>query len=150
MPTIEIDFDVFKQLTLRRTNEDVSNNDVIRELLGIGPGKSVLKDRSGPSLKNRVALPQDWVAKGVSFPDGTDFKANYKGKIHTARVNDGAIYVNGKPYHSPSAAAMAITGSPINGWSFWECRFPGKVHWEPIESLRVKHEKEQEKLRNKI
>ena len=33
MPTIEIDFDVFKALTLRRPSEEVSENDVLRQLL---------------------------------------------------------------------------------------------------------------------
>ena len=130
MHTVEVDFDVYKQLTVRRTTEDVSYNDVIRELLGLGQGKaSATKEAAGPS-------PEDWVAKGVRFPGGTEFRANYKGKVHTARVEGGALAVNGKQYDSPSAAAMAITGSPVNGWRFWECRLPGKSSWQFIESLR--------------
>lgn len=130
MHTIEVDFDVYKQLTVRRTTEDVTYNDVIRELLGLGQTEA-------GSKKAQVELsPADWVAKGVRFPTGTEFRANYKGQICTGRVEGGALTVNGQPYESPSAAAVAITGSAVNGWRFWECRFPGKSSWQLIESLR--------------
>lgn len=130
MHTIEVDFDVFKQLTVRRATEDVSYNDVIRELLGLGQGKaSTAKETTGPS-------PDDWVAKGVRFPVGTEFRATYKGQVRTGRVEGGALAVNGQHYDSPSAAAVAVTGSPVNGWRFWECRLPGKSSWQLIESLR--------------
>jgi len=33
MPFIEIDFDVYKALTARRPSEDVTENDVLRQLL---------------------------------------------------------------------------------------------------------------------
>ena len=130
MHTIEVDFEVFKQLTVRRATEEVSYNDVIRELLDLGQVKAnAAKQSSGPS-------PDDWVAKGVRFPAGTEFRANYKGQIRTGRVESGALTVNGKRYDSPSAAAVAVTGSPVYGWRFWECRLPGKSSWQFIESLR--------------
>ena len=40
MITIEIDFDVYKKLTVRRESEEVSYNDVIRDLLKMSPKKS--------------------------------------------------------------------------------------------------------------
>lgn len=130
MHTIEVDFDVYKQLTVRRTTEDVSYNDVIRELLGLDKGKpNEVKVSASVSL-------EDWVSKGVRFPTGTDFRANYKGKVHCARVEGGALALNGRRYDSPSAAAVSITGSSVNGWRFWECRLPGKSTWEFIERLR--------------
>jgi predicted CopG family antitoxin len=129
MHTIEVDFDVYKQLTIRRATEEVSYNDVIRELLGLKQGKAA-------TPKAVIASSaEDWVAKGVRFPAGTDFRANYKGQIHTARVEVGSLVVNGKRFDSPSAAAVSITGSPVNGWRFWECKLPGKS-WQFIESLR--------------
>jgi hypothetical protein len=125
MHTIEVDFDVFKQLTGRRESEDITYNDVIRELLGLDQRKeSEPKETAG-----------DWVTKGVRFPAGTEFRANYKGQTRTGRVERGALAVNGQHYNSPSAAAVAITGSPVNGWRFWECKLPGKP-WQLIESLR--------------
>lgn len=38
MHTIEVDFEVFKQLTVRRATEEVSCNDVIRERLNLSQG----------------------------------------------------------------------------------------------------------------
>ena len=130
MHTIEVDFDVFKQLTIRRATEDVSYNDVIRELLGLGQDKtSAAREITDSSLG-------DWVTKGVRFPAGTEFRATYKGQVRTARVEGGVLVVNGQHYDSPSAAAVAITGSSVNGWRFWECRLPDKSSWQLIESLR--------------
>lgn len=130
MHTIEVDFDVFKQLTVRRATEEVSYNDVIRELLGLGGiTASDAKERNSPS-------PDDWVAKGVRFPAGTEFRASYKGQVRTGRIEGGALTVSGQRYDSPSAAAVGVTGSPVNGWRFWECRLPGKSSWQLIESLR--------------
>ena len=128
MPAIEVDFDVFKALTLRRPSEEVSENDVLRQLLGL-PAK---KDTApGAALQ-----PGDWVTKGVRFPVGTEFRATYKGQTHLARVEGGALVMNGKRYDTPSAAAMAITESPVNGWMFWQARLPGHAGWRPIKSLR--------------
>jgi predicted CopG family antitoxin len=130
MHTIDVDFEVYKQLTVRRATEQVTYNDVIRELLGIkGQAIAAAKPSNGESA-------EDWVAKGVRFPVGTEFRANYKGKVHTARVEGGALALNGKKYDSPSAAAMSVTDSAVNGWRFWECRIPGKSGWQLVENLR--------------
>lgn len=129
MHAIEVDFDAFKQLTVRRTTEDVSYNDVIRDLLGLDKAMETTKEATNSS-------PSDWVAKGVRFPVNTEFRANYKGQVRAGRVEGGALVLNGQRYNSPSAAAVAITGSPVNGWRFWECRLPGKTTWQLIESLR--------------
>ncbi len=132
MHTIDVDFEVYKQLTVRRATEQVSYNDVIRELLGIkGQPVTNVKATNGESR-------QDWVAKGVRFPAGTEFRASYKGKLHTAKVEGGAMLLDGKKYDSPSPAAMSVTESAVNGWRFWECRLPGKSTWQLLESLRRK------------
>jgi len=130
MHTIDVDFDVYKQLTVRRTTEDVSYNDVVRELLGLEQCKA--DAHKGAS----ISTAEDWVVKGVHFPKGTEFRANYKGQFHTACVEGGALVLAEKRYESPSAAAVSLTGSSVNGWRFWECRLPGKSSWQFIESLR--------------
>lgn len=130
MNTIDVDFDVYKKLTALRQTEAVSYNDVIRELLGLG----IAKVPEGYSTQGSPA--EDWVAKGVRFPAGTEFQAHYQGQSHTGRVEGGALAVNGKKFRSPSAAAVAITGSSVNGWRFWECRLAGEGAWQSIERLR--------------
>ncbi|TAK84824.1 MAG: DUF2924 domain-containing protein [Betaproteobacteria bacterium] len=130
MRTIEVDFDVYKAITLRRTSEEVTENDVLRQLLGLPARKAATHE---PAL----AAAGDWVTKGVRFPAGTEFRAAYKGQTHLARVEGGALLMGGKRFDSPSAAAMAITGNkPVNGWRFWEARFPGQAGWVPIAGLR--------------
>jgi len=130
MKTIEIDFDVYKALTVRRDTEEVSYNDVLRELLGLPQKRVQTVVAKSPSA------PGDWVQKGVRFPNGTEFRATYKGQMHQGKVESGSLVVEGKKFDSPSAAAVAITGNPVNGWIFWECRLPGKDSWQIIKSLR--------------
>ena len=134
MHTIEIDFDVFKALTARRASEAVTYNDVVREVLGLdhAPRVSTAGDQS------TTLDASDWIAKGVHFPAGTEFRASYKGQTIQGKVSGGALRVNGETYASPSAAAVAITGSPVNGWVFWECRVPGASSWRIIKSMRRK------------
>ena len=129
MYAIDVDFDVYKQLTLRRETESVTYNDVIRELLGLD------RNKERPARQSADAVG-DWVTKGVRFPAGTEFRAAYKGQQVSGRVDGGALFVNGKRFDSPSAAAVSITGGPVNGWRFWECRLPGKSSWRLIETLR--------------
>ena len=129
MRTIEVDFDVFKALTMRRPSESVTENDVLRELLGF--------PRKDPSTEKRGSpAPGDWITKAVRFPVGTEFRANYKGQTHLGRVDAGALVLNGERFDTPSAAAMSITKNAVNGWTFWECRLPGQSSWQNIKALR--------------
>jgi hypothetical protein len=129
VPTIEVDFDVFKALTARRPTEDVTENDVLRRLLR-------LPSQSSPTVKSESPGPDDWVTKGVRFPAGTELRATHKGQTHLARVSSGALVYDGKRFNSPSAAAMSITHNPVNGWTFWECRLPGQGKWTSLKELR--------------
>ena len=129
MRTIEVDFDVYKVLTMRRATEDITENDVLRELLGL--------TRSGKSHPAaNAATPGDWVTKGVRFPVGTEFRANYKGQTYLGRVEGAALVLKGERFDTPSAAAMSITKNPVNGWTFWECRMPGRASWQMLKTLR--------------
>ena len=129
METIEIDFDVYKALTMRRTTASVTYNDVLREVLDLGPASS-----AAPTKEQHTGAA--WVCKGVAFPHGTEFRAQYKGQTHTGKVDNGALVVDGKRYTSPSAAAMSISSSQVNGWTFWEARKPGQGRWVQIRELR--------------
>jgi hypothetical protein len=128
MQSVEVDFEVYKQLTVRRATEHVTYNDVIRDLLGLS-GKQALKQPNPESIS-------DWITKGVRFPAGTEFRAEYKGRQFKAVVEAGALVLNGKRFESPSSAAMSVTESAVNGWVFWECKLPGQSSWKLIKSLR--------------
>ena len=129
MATIEVDFDVFKELTMRRASESVTYNEVIRGLLNLGSDNAAKADVGG-AFKGLVY-------KGVFFPEGTRFRATYRGKTYSGEIkNERWVDGAGNPQSSPSAAAYAITRSGINGWRFWECKRPSDSSWTLIDSLR--------------
>jgi hypothetical protein len=125
MTQIEVDFEVFKELTARRASESVTYNDVLRGLLG-------LKSTSAPPPNANGA----WVYKGVQFLNGTQLRATYKGKTYTAEVKGGSLILNGQRQTSPSAAASRITRNSVNGWDFWEVKRPGDPSWRIMRELR--------------
>lgn len=130
MTTVTVDFEVFKEITRRRTSESVSENDVLREALGL--------DKK-PSLKpvNGRSEPNNAVFKGVAFPEGTQFRATYKGRTYTAEIRNGLwTDPDGLVRNSPSEAAVKITGKPWNGWRFWHCKRPTDSGWILIDTLR--------------
>ena len=127
---IDIDFDVFKEITARRKSSETSPNDVLRELFNLNP------IQSKQTIINPPKHSLSWVVKNVEFPEDTDFRAAYKGKQYFAKVRNGGLLYDGKLYHAPSKAAMAITNSSVNGWVFWECKLPNSSSWKYIDKLR--------------
>ena len=125
MARIDVDFEVFKELTARRASESVTHNDVIRELLGLKNAATTTPEANGV-----------WVCRGVQFPDGTQFRATYKGKTYTAEIRRGSLMLNGQRQTSPSAAAFHITKNNTNGWDFWQIKRPGDPSWLVMKELR--------------
>lgn len=133
MALVEVDFDVFKAITARRDTEQVSENDVLRELLGLPPARRAALDAS---LSESPSVAPAWAYKAVRFPIGTDLRARYQGRYVAASIQSDGIHVNGKVANSPSQAANFVTGNNVNGWTFWEARFPGQTQWRSIQGLR--------------
>ena len=79
MAMIEVDFDVFKELTQRRRDETVTYNDVIRTLL-----KWPVR---GAPAAGTFSQPRGWRCKGVLFPNGTELRLRYKGVVTFAKVD---------------------------------------------------------------
>lgn len=129
MQTIEIDFDVFKQLTVLRESEVDTYNNVLRRLLKLGAPT--------PAATAAAGAEDAWVTKGARFPAGTEFRATYKGETYQASIVGGAfVRSDGETFGSLSSAAVAITGNPVNGWRFWECRVPGSAKWVQADTMR--------------
>jgi hypothetical protein len=126
MPMIDVSFDTYKQLTLRRADETVTYDDVIRDLLKL--------PRTGAAVAE--STKKGWTYKGITFPHGTELRANYKGQLYTARIENGEWRQDGTTMNSPSEAAHAVTHTSINGWSFWEAKKPGETDWILIKWLR--------------
>ncbi len=132
MPSIEIDFEVYKVLTNKRESEAVSYNDVVRDLLKM----KEVKDEQTFSSSSVPFSVLDWIYKGIRFPNGSEFRASYKGVVYFAKVENGSLIVSGKSVSTPSEAAKTVTNTNVNGWTFWECRFPGSKDWKLLKSLR--------------
>lgn len=129
MPSVEIDFETYKALTMRRANEGVTYGDVIRELLGLAGKAEARPASTGPGV----------TMKGVHFPEGTVFRTTYKGETHTAEIKNGKwVTSDGEVRTSPSQAAVEITKGGVNGWWFWEGKRPSDAEWIRIGYLREK------------
>ena len=155
---IEIDFDVFKELTARRESETDSYNAVIRRLLKLPTTSALAGYHSGPT--NALASRLDgalahYVRKhspsvnalanvlggawfdNVHFLEGTQFRATYKGQTHTAEICNGRwVGSDGIVRTSPSAAAGAISQTNVNGWRFWYFKRPGDDDWQRMDALK--------------
>lgn len=143
---IEIDFDVFKALTILRQSEDDTYNDVLRRLLSIAdsfPATEDLQDLLKPAAQSAVsALLGEpfhsgvWMSN-VFFPNGTKFRATYKGKTYRAEIRDDTwIDEHGFLRQSPSDAAGAVSGTKVNGWKFWYAKRPADDDWHRLDELR--------------
>ncbi|MGD0016210.1 MAG: hypothetical protein ABSC38_01645 [Verrucomicrobiia bacterium] len=124
MKQIEIDFDVYKMLMAMLETEEMTFSDVIRQLA------------KPPTPAPRQAVGKSFIADGVEFPHGTDFRMRHKGQWFTAKVSDGCLVRNGKGFSSVSKPACEITSTSVNGWKYWECRLPGHTDWQSIDTLR--------------
>lgn len=130
---IDVSFSTFKALTALRESENDSVDDVIVRLLGHPIDAS--------NLRNNVfqMLAEGLFIGGVLFPNGTQFRAQYKGRQFTASIVDGIwTDADGMPRNSPSEAASAISNTNVNGWRFWEAHLPNSNEWILLDRLRGK------------
>lgn len=72
------------------------------------------------------------------FPEGTKFRATYKGRTYFAEVKDGQwMGEDGHVRSSPSDAAGAISGTNVNGWRFWHVQMPGDPAWQRMDEFKA-------------
>lgn len=139
MYSIDVDFDVYKKLTAMRETEAMTYNDVLRGMLALEPATPPEEQSSIANAKDDESTGEDddWTVKGVRFTKGTQFRAKYKGKNFHALVAGGKLkFPDGRTFDSPSKAAVSITHNAVNGWRFWEFKFPGSTTWRAMDSLR--------------
>ncbi|MBO9576291.1 MAG: DUF4357 domain-containing protein [Sphingobium sp.] len=149
---IEIDFDVYKALTARRESEADGYNSVLRRVLGLPPSPTANAGAASEiarllSHSQHSAGKPDRVVEAllqggawfnnVGFPEGTAFRAIYKGTPHLAQIKDGRwVGTDGIVRNSPSEAASAISGTNVNGWRFWYALRPGDTEWRRLDEFR--------------
>ncbi len=149
---ITIDFDVYKALTTLRKSEADSYNSVLRRLLklpvenalmGAAEGKpnnalAAYSEGKIPEYSNSLAALMEgaWF-NNVFFPEGTKFRANYKGQTYSGEIRDGVwLDSEGLSHTSPSAAASKISDTNVNGWRFWSALLPGTSEWRRMDEFR--------------
>lgn len=164
---IEIDFDIFQALTALRASEADSYSDVIRRLLNLGASKDAIEEVGSvddilhgksqkpinffqllsrvpptPLTAPRGNFLQDLLGNGawfsnVFFPEGTQFRATYKGETYTGEIKNGCwVDQDGSKRTSPSDAAGAISGNNVNGWKFWYAKRPDDDNWVKLDELK--------------
>ena len=151
---IDIDFEVYKALTMLRQSEGDSYNAVLRRLLNLNSANALAGySTAGVASQNALAPAAGIGTKmnsllrtleksgawfdNIHFPNGTQFQAIYKGEKYTAHIVDSHwVDSNGIVRSSPSAAASAISGTNVNGWKFWHCKLPGEHEWRRIDELK--------------
>lgn len=135
---IEIDFEVFKALTILRQSERHTYNEVLRDLLGLEKtlGRELGERFSGLTTAFGPKPNTGFVSRGLYLPDGTLLRAKYKGLTYEARIEDGKwLSSEDREFASPSGAAHAITGTQVNGLRFWDARRPSDTEWRKLDAL---------------
>ena len=161
---IEIDFEVYKALTSQRLSERDSYNAVLRRVLKLPEHNALMAAASGERagavweaaegspprnalvawaegrewdpIQNALRPEGAWF-DNVFFPNGTRFRATYKGQTFEAGISCGGwIGSDGIVRTSPSAAAGAISNTNVNGWRFWHALLPGTSLWRRLDEFK--------------
>ncbi|HMO09728.1 MAG TPA: hypothetical protein PKD10_19095 [Paracoccaceae bacterium] len=145
---IEVDFDIHQMIELERRGFDEPPYRALRRLLKLNDkvderGETVLKTRNPPPNKTEIH-GKPFVEDGVSIPHGSLARMEYLrgSQVYEGQFLDGKLVVNGVSYKSLSAAAsdLALTKNgektSLNGWLYWQVKFPGETEWKRASALR--------------
>ena len=147
---IEIDFDIHQMIELERKGFDEPPYVALRRLLKLSGGDSSQalsqKNEAAGSMTKIEDNGLPFYADGVLIPHGSLARMKYaRGtQIYEGQFLNGKLVVNGVSYPalSPAASALGITksGSTTNldGWLYWEAKFPGESSWKKLFDLREK------------
>lgn len=133
---IEIDIEVSKWIESNRISFDETENEILRR---ISKGKA--NDGKFDPInieENIIDINEGLFWKGVLLKNGLRLRRQFKGKMHIAEIKNNQIVFNTKTFHSPSAAAIELTGTSVNGWVFWEYYNSKNNKWELLDNLRKK------------
>lgn len=126
---IEIDLEVHKEIESRRRSFGQTQNDILRDLLGLGTADEKTTNTMGET-------GPVWRYKNIPFPVGLELRSQYNRVNHTALVVEHGIEYKGEVFTSPSGAAVEAAGNSVNGWRFWSYYDKGAGRWKSIDSLR--------------
>ena len=129
MKTKGMDTGPSNESVLFRPPEKVKPHSISNNFKNFNPANS-------GNIPGRFEDRTPWVTKWGTFPHGTEFRGRYKGYTYFAKVDNGAMVLNGKTFLSPSAAAMTITRNLVDGWVFWDCKVPNESSWVSIREIK--------------
>ena len=139
MRDIEIDLDIHKLIEKERRNFAETPNTVLRRLLGLSVSR---EQTTGQPNEEHQPMEGAWTGKGVTLPAGTQLRMAYRGRQYHGEIKDGSLFVGGKRFSSPSAAAgksvRTKSGNPtlLNGWNYWRVKRPSDERWLSLKALR--------------
>ncbi|WP_311028227.1 hypothetical protein [Mesorhizobium koreense] len=139
---IDIDWDIHRLIEGERRGFDEPPYMALRRLLKL-PELSTSADSVETS-------GIDWSEDGVRVPHGSHARMSYlRGRqVYEGRFLNGKLIVNGQSFDTLSAAASALAVTKdgnttnLNGWNYWEARFPGENKWRSLKEMRDEVRKE--------
>jgi len=140
LKTIEIDFDIHRCIETERTGFDEPAYVALRRLLKLPPPKQEEAEDCDTDAVNG----RPWREGLVEVPHGSLARMQYqRGKqIFEGKFLDGKLVVGGERFDTLSAAASALAVTKfgvhpsLNGWNYWETKFPGEEKWRPLGRMR--------------
>lgn len=139
--SIDIDFDTWRLIQIEKTGFEEFDFVALRRLLKLPELKNderAKEERQAPApiVMTNGANGAPWGDQGVRLPHGTPVRMSYShGRQRFEGVIDnGDWLIDGNRYKSPSAAAVALTKTSLNGWLYWEAFLHG--HWHKLADMR--------------
>ncbi|ANL39264.1 hypothetical protein [Rhizobium phaseoli] len=135
---IDIDWDIHRIIEGERRGFDEPPYIALRRLLKLP------EIQEQPSTISRPDEGLAWHEDGVSVPHGSLARMSYQRgrQVYEGRFSNGRLIVNGKSFDSLSAAANALAETKegkktqLNGWNYWEAKFPGEQVWRSLKQMR--------------
>ena len=134
---IEIDLEIHKLIEAERRSFDEPPYIALRRLLKLRE----LEPIDQPPVPT---TGRPWSEGDVVVPHGSLARMKYGrgSQVFEGMFLDGKLVVNGQPFDSlsPAANALAVTKGgkkpSLNGWLYWEAKFPGESHWRSLDAMR--------------
>lgn len=136
---IEIDWDIHKLIEAERRSFDEPPYIALRRLLTLPPPKLP----SASELRD-IGTGLPWTGGGVTVPHGSLARMEYgRGEqAYEGQFLNGRLVVNGESFTSLSKAANALavtkdgSKTSLNGWNYWQVKFPGEAEWRSLKDMR--------------
>jgi hypothetical protein len=136
---IEIDWDIHRLIEAERRGFGEPQYLALRRLLK-------LPDIVEPAVAADEGIP--WHEDGVTVPHGSGARMRYQRgrQEYKGHFLNGFLVIKGHgSFVSLSAAANALAmtkggqKTQLNGWNYWEAKFPGESEWRSLKVMRDEH-----------